>query len=65
MVIAKGLVQWSQDMDLKEKFIQYDRTMLVGDQDVQNLKNMVVLEQEHVNKKVTDKYFCTFIFYLN
>ena len=31
MVIAKGLVQWSQDMDLKEKFIQYDRTMLVGD----------------------------------
>ena len=24
MVIAKGLVQWSQDMDLKEKFIQYD-----------------------------------------
>ncbi len=31
MVIAKGLVQWSQDMNLKEKFIQYDRTMLVGD----------------------------------
>ena len=31
MVIAKGLVQWTQDMDLKEKFIQYDRTMLVGD----------------------------------
>ena len=31
MVIAKGLVQWSQDMDLKEKYIQYDRTMLVGD----------------------------------
>ena len=31
MVIAKGLVQWSQDMDLKDKFIQYDRTMLVGD----------------------------------
>ncbi|MCC7553442.1 MAG: 30S ribosomal protein S9 [Methanobacteriaceae archaeon] len=31
MVIAKGLVQWSQDMDLKEKFTQYDRTMLVGD----------------------------------
>lgn len=31
MVIAKGLVQWSQDMNLKDKFIQYDRTMLVGD----------------------------------
>lgn len=31
MVIAKGLVEWSQDMDLKDKFIQYDRTMLVGD----------------------------------
>jgi small subunit ribosomal protein S9 len=31
MVIAKGLVQWTKDMDLKEKYIQYDRTMLVGD----------------------------------
>ncbi|MDR0913458.1 MAG: 30S ribosomal protein S9 [Methanobrevibacter sp.] len=31
MVIAKGLVQWTNDMDLKEKYIQYDRTMLVGD----------------------------------
>jgi small subunit ribosomal protein S9 len=31
MVIAKGLVQWTGDMDLKEKFSQYDRTMLVGD----------------------------------
>jgi len=31
MVIAKGLVQWTQDIDLKEKYIQYDRTMLVGD----------------------------------
>ena len=31
MVIAKGLVQWYQDMDLKEKFTHYDRTMLVGD----------------------------------
>ena len=31
MVIAKGLVQWTQDMDLKDRFIQYDRTMLVGD----------------------------------
>ena len=31
MVSAKGLVQWTGDMDLKEKFNQYDRTMLVGD----------------------------------
>ncbi len=31
MVIAKGLVQWSGDMELKEKFSQHDRTMLVGD----------------------------------
>ena len=31
MVIAKGLVQWTNDMDLKEKYTQYDRTMLVGD----------------------------------
>jgi small subunit ribosomal protein S9 len=31
MVIAKGLVQWTGDMELKEKFSQYDRTMLVGD----------------------------------
>ena len=31
MVIAKGLVQWTGDMDLKETFSQYDRTMLVGD----------------------------------
>ncbi|MBM4240099.1 MAG: 30S ribosomal protein S9 [Euryarchaeota archaeon] len=31
MVIAKGLVQWTGNMELKEKFTQYDRTMLVGD----------------------------------
>lgn len=31
MVIAKGLVQWTGDMELKEKFTHYDRTMLVGD----------------------------------
>ena len=31
MVIAKGMVQWTSDMDLKEKYAQYDRTMLVGD----------------------------------
>ena len=31
MVIAKGLVQWTNDMELKEKYAQYDRTMLVGD----------------------------------
>ena len=31
MVIAIGLVQWTSDMELKEKFNLYDRTMLVGD----------------------------------
>ena len=31
MVIAKGLVQYTNDMDLKEKYNHYDRTMLVGD----------------------------------
>ncbi|MCC7551776.1 MAG: 30S ribosomal protein S9 [Methanobacterium sp.] len=31
MVIAKGMVQWTGDIELKEKFNQYDRTMLVGD----------------------------------
>ena len=31
MVIAKGLVQWTSNMELKEKYNQYDRTMLVGD----------------------------------
>lgn len=31
MVIAKGLVQWTNDIELKEKYSQYDRTMLVGD----------------------------------
>ncbi len=31
MVIAKGLVEYSGDMNLKDKYVQYDRTMLVGD----------------------------------
>ncbi|MDO5850969.1 MAG: 30S ribosomal protein S9 [Methanobacteriaceae archaeon] len=31
MVIAKGLVQFTGDMNLKERYVQYDRTMLVGD----------------------------------
>ena len=31
MAIARGLIQWTNDMELKEKFSQYDRTMLVGD----------------------------------
>ncbi len=31
MVIAKGLVQYTNDMDLKDKYVHYDRTMLVGD----------------------------------
>ncbi|RAP54649.1 MAG: 30S ribosomal protein S9, partial [Methanosphaera sp. rholeuAM130] len=31
MVIAKGLVEYSGDVKLKDKYVQYDRTMLVGD----------------------------------
>jgi len=31
MAIARGFIQWTNDMELKEKFSQYDRTMLVGD----------------------------------
>ena len=31
MVIAKGLVQYYGDMNLKDRYVQYDRTMLVGD----------------------------------
>lgn len=31
MVIAKGLVDWTNDMNLKEVYSHYDRTMLVGD----------------------------------
>lgn len=31
MVIAKGLVDWTNDMNLKELYSHYDRTMLVGD----------------------------------
>ncbi|ADP77687.1 SSU ribosomal protein S9P [Methanothermus fervidus DSM 2088] len=31
MAIARGLVEWTNDVELKEKFMQYDRTMLVGD----------------------------------
>lgn len=31
MVIAKGLVEYTGDMKLKDKYVQYDRTMLVGD----------------------------------
>ncbi|MBQ6220216.1 MAG: 30S ribosomal protein S9 [Methanosphaera sp.] len=31
MVIAKGLVEYSGDMNLKDRYVQYDRTMLVGD----------------------------------
>ena len=31
MVIAKGLVEYSGDMNLKDIYTQYDRTMLVGD----------------------------------
>ncbi|MBE6488915.1 MAG: 30S ribosomal protein S9 [Methanosphaera stadtmanae] len=31
MVIAKGLVEYTGDMKLKDRYVQYDRTMLVGD----------------------------------
>lgn len=31
MVIAKGLVEWTNDMGLKDIYSQHDRTMLVGD----------------------------------
>ena len=31
MVIAKGLVEYTGDMNLKDRYVQYDRTMLVGD----------------------------------
>ena len=31
VAIARALVEWTNDMNLKEKFMRYDRTMLVGD----------------------------------
>lgn len=31
MVIANGLVEYTGDMNLKDRYVQYDRTMLVGD----------------------------------
>ncbi|AEC51136.1 30S ribosomal protein S9P [Pyrococcus sp. NA2] len=31
IAIARALVEWTGDMKLKEKFMKYDRTMLVGD----------------------------------
>ncbi|AEH23954.1 30S ribosomal protein S9 [Pyrococcus yayanosii] len=31
IAIARALVEWTNDMNLKEKFMKYDRTMLVGD----------------------------------
>jgi small subunit ribosomal protein S9 len=31
MVIAKGLVEYFGDMNLKDRYVQYDRTMLVED----------------------------------
>ncbi len=30
VAIARALVEWTNDMNLKEKFMKYDRTMLVG-----------------------------------
>jgi Ribosomal protein S9 len=61
MVIAKGLVKWSQDMDLKEKFIQYDRTMLVGDPRRSEPKKYGGPGARARKQKVTDK-LCTFKF---
>ncbi|MGQ4833154.1 MAG: 30S ribosomal protein S9 [Candidatus Asgardarchaeia archaeon] len=31
MAIARALVAWSGSLELKQKYIDYDRTMLVGD----------------------------------
>ncbi len=31
MAIARALVAWSGSLDLKQRYIDYDRTMLVGD----------------------------------
>lgn len=31
VAIARALVEWTNDMNLKETYMQYDRTMLVGD----------------------------------
>lgn len=31
MAVARGLVKWTQDMDLREIYLDYDRTMLKGD----------------------------------
>jgi len=31
IAIARGLVKWTNSGELKKKFIEYDRTMLVGD----------------------------------
>ncbi len=31
VAIARALIEWTNDMNLKEKFMKYDRTMLVGD----------------------------------
>ncbi|WP_456366379.1 30S ribosomal protein S9 [Thermococcus sp.] len=31
VAIARALIEWTNDVNLKEKFMKYDRTMLVGD----------------------------------
>ncbi|MCD6559747.1 MAG: 30S ribosomal protein S9, partial [Palaeococcus sp.] len=31
VAIARALVEWTNDMTLKDTYMQYDRTMLVGD----------------------------------
>lgn len=31
IAVARGLVKWTQDMDLREIYMDYDKTMLKGD----------------------------------
>lgn len=31
LVVAKGLVEWSKDNNLKKKFLEYDRHLLIAD----------------------------------
>ena len=45
MVIAKGLVEYTGDMNLKDRYVQYDRTMLVGDPRRSESKKLLRLEK--------------------
>ena len=64
MVIAKGLVEWTGDMDLKERFVQYDRTMLVGDPRRSEPKSTVAGEPVQGDRRVTGKPIDNFIYFL-